>query len=100
MLPTRHGLHRATPSIRDRSEVKTSVTPSTKYFCSGSPDNVLQLLFGEIDEGNFEFVTHMPVGVLRQADRARLANALHARGDVDAIAHQVAVGLLDHVAEQ
>ena len=71
------------------------------FFRAGSdrvnphwPDNVLQLLFGEIDEGNFEFVT------LRQADRARLANALHARGDFDAIAHQVAVGLLDHVAEQ
>jgi hypothetical protein len=41
----------------------------------------------------------LPIGLFGQADRARLANAFEARGDVDAVAHQIAVGLLDHVAE-
>ena len=42
---------------------------------------------------------HLPVGVLGKADRAGLRDALQARGDIDAVAHQVAVALLDHVAE-
>jgi hypothetical protein len=32
-------------------------------------------------------------------DRAGLADPLQARGDIDAIAHEIAVGLLDDVAE-
>ena len=42
---------------------------------------------------------HLPIGVLGQADRARARDALQSRGDIDAVAHQVAVGLLDHVAQ-
>ena len=42
---------------------------------------------------------HLTVGVFGQTDRSRLANALQARGDVDAVAHQIAVSLLDHVAQ-
>ena len=42
---------------------------------------------------------HLPVGVLGETDRARLSDPLEPRGDIDAVAHQVAVGLLDHVAE-
>ncbi len=37
--------------------------------------------------------------VLRQADRAGLGDPLQPRGDVDAVAHQIAVALLDHVAQ-
>ena len=40
----------------------------------------------------------LPVGFLRQADRARRGDAFQSRGDVDAVAHQVAVALLDDVA--
>ena len=42
---------------------------------------------------------HLPVGVLGEADRAGLGDAFQARGDIDAVAHQVAVALLDDVAE-
>ena len=42
---------------------------------------------------------HLPVGVLGETDRARLGDAFQPRGDIDAVAHQVAVALLDHVAE-
>ena len=41
----------------------------------------------------------MAIGVLGQADRARVTDALDPRGNIDAVAHQVAVALLDHVAE-
>ena len=36
---------------------------------------------------------------LGQTDGAGLGNAFQSRGDIDAIAHQIAVALLDHVAE-
>ena len=42
---------------------------------------------------------HLPIGVLGETDRARLGDALQPRGDVDAVAHQIAVALLDDVAE-
>ena len=41
----------------------------------------------------------MPIGVLGKTDRARLGDALQPRGDIDAVAHEVAVALLDDVAE-
>ena len=41
----------------------------------------------------------LAVGVLRETDRAGLGDALEPRGDVDAVAHQVAVAFLDDVAE-
>ena len=46
-----------------------------------------------------ELVAHLLVGRGGKADTARLANRLKACGDVDPVAHQVAVGLLDHIAE-
>ena len=42
---------------------------------------------------------HLPVGLFRETDRARLANALQSGGDVDAVAHEIAVALLDNVAK-
>ncbi len=41
----------------------------------------------------------MPIGVLGETDRAGLGDALKPRGDIDAVAHQIAVALLDDVAE-
>ena len=41
----------------------------------------------------------LAIGVFGQADRARLGDAFQTRGDIDAVAHQVAVALLDDVAE-
>ena len=41
----------------------------------------------------------LPVGLLGKTDRAGLGDALQPRGDIDAVAHQIAVALLDDVAE-
>ena len=61
--------------------------------------DILELLVAEIDEFLFQLVAHLAIGVFREANAARLANAFETRGDIDAVAHQVAVGLLDHVAQ-
>ena len=49
--------------------------------------------------GEIEPPLDLPIGVLGEADRAGLGDALQPRGDIDAVAHQIAVGLLDDVAE-
>ena len=41
----------------------------------------------------------MPVGVFGETDRARLGDSFKSRGDIDAIAHQIAVALLDDIAQ-
>jgi hypothetical protein len=61
-------------------------------------DDVLELGSAEIADLEIEPPLHLPVGLLRQTDRAWLGDALQPRGDIDAVAHQVAVTLLDDVA--
>ena len=53
----------------------------------------------EISDLHLEPAAHLPVGVLGKTDRARLRNSLKPRGDIDAVAHQVAVALLNDVAD-
>ena len=61
--------------------------------------DVLELGLAEIGDREIEPALHLSIGVLGKADLARLANALQPRGDVDAVAHQIAVALLDDVAQ-
>jgi hypothetical protein len=53
----------------------------------------------EIDCCEIEPALRLTIGVVGNADRARFANALEPRRDIDAVAHEVAVALLDHVAQ-
>jgi hypothetical protein len=46
-----------------------------------------------------QLFAHLSIGVFGQADPAGFGDAFQTRGDIDAVAHQVAVGFLDHVAE-
>ena len=39
------------------------------------------------------------ISVFGQTNGTGLGDAFHSRGDVDAVAHQVAIALLDHIAE-
>ena len=61
--------------------------------------DVLELGLAEIADREIEPAFDLAIGVLGKADRARLGDALDPRGDVDAVAHQVAVALLDDIAE-
>ena len=53
----------------------------------------------EIADRNVEPPLDLTIGVVRETYRAGLGYALEARGDIDAVAHQIAVALLDDVAE-
>ena len=61
--------------------------------------DVLELGRAEIGDREIEPPLDLPIGVLGQTDRAGLGDAFQSRGDIDAVAHQVAVALLDDVAE-
>ena len=61
--------------------------------------DVLKLGRAKIADREFEPTLDLTIGVLRQAYRARLADAFQPRGDVDAIAHEIPVALLDNVAQ-
>ena len=61
--------------------------------------DVLELGWAEIGDREIKPPLHLTVSVLRQADRPGLGDAFEPRGDIDAVAHQIAVALLDNVAE-
>ena len=63
------------------------------------PFDVLELGRAEVGDRHVEPAAHLAVGVLGEADRAGIGDPFEARGDIDAIAHQIAVRLLDYVAE-
>ena len=61
--------------------------------------DVLELGRAEVPDGEIEPPLDLPIGVLGQADPAGRGDPLQSRGDIDAVAHQIAVSLLDDVAE-
>src|SRR5208337_1513865 len=61
--------------------------------------DVLELGLTEIGDGEIEPALDLPIGLLGKTDSAGFSDAFEARGDVDAVAHQIAVALLDDVAE-
>ena len=61
--------------------------------------NVLEFDWAEIGRRDIAPPLHEPIRLLGQADASWLANAFETRRDIDAIAHQIAVGFLGHVAK-
>ena len=61
--------------------------------------DVLELRRAEISDRHIEPAAHLAVGVLGKTDRAGRGDAFQSRGDIDAVAHQVAVALFDDVAQ-
>jgi tetratricopeptide (TPR) repeat protein len=61
--------------------------------------DVLEFRRAEIADLEIETRLDLPVGVVGDANPAGLGDPLQSRGDVDPVAHKVAVALLDHVAE-
>src|SRR4029434_9576754 len=60
--------------------------------------NVLEPSLTKIADGELEPGFHLTIGVLRKTDGARRGESLQSRRDIDAVAHQVAVTLLDDIA--
>ena len=61
--------------------------------------DVLEPGLAEVADREIEPCPHLSIGVLGKADRARLGDPFEACGDIDAVAHEIPVGLLDYVAE-
>ena len=61
--------------------------------------DVLELGRAEISDLQIEPAAHLPIGVLGKTDRAGLGDPFEPGGDIDAVAHEIAVGLLDDVAQ-
>jgi hypothetical protein len=78
--------------------ISSCVTPGDREH-SHWPSDVFEFFLSEIGEAFLKAITHLAVGVLGKTDTARISNAFKARGNVDAVAHQVAIALLDHVAQ-
>src|SRR5271166_7054763 len=82
-----------------RSELRLRRLANFKRIDPNRLGDVLELGWAEISDGEIEPPLDLPVGLLGEADRARRGDAFQSRGDVDAVAHQVAVGLFDDVAQ-
>ena len=60
-------------------------------------DDVLELRRAEIADFEIEPCLYLPIGIFGKTDRSGLGDALEPRCDVDPVALQVAVTLLDDV---
>src|SRR6185437_378274 len=61
--------------------------------------DILELPFAEFDQLFLDPVAHLAIGVLGQTDRAWPSDSFQPSGDIHAVAHQIAVALLHHIAE-
>jgi len=61
--------------------------------------DVLEVVLAEIVDREIEPRLDLAVSVLGKIDRAGFGDALQSCGDIDPVAHQIAVALLDDVAE-
>jgi hypothetical protein len=62
-------------------------------------DDILEFFRAEIAGREFKPPLHLAVGIVGETNRAGLGNAFNTRGDIDAVARQFAVGLLDNIAK-
>ena len=74
-------------------------SPTSERIDPDRIGDVLELRRAEIGDIESEPPLDLPIGVLGKTDRAGLGDALEPGGDIDAVAHEVAVALLDYVAE-
>ena len=91
LLPARH-----TPTSRPRRSADADfkrIDPYSARRCSSVASGQGRLT------AEFEPRPHLAIGVLGKTDRAWLGDAFQPSCDVDAVAHQIAVALLDHIAE-
>jgi hypothetical protein len=61
--------------------------------------NILELGCAKVAHDEIKASPDLPIGIFREADRARLGDTFQSRGNIDAVAHQVPVVLLNHIAE-
>ena len=55
--------------------------------------------WAEIGDREIKPPLHLTVSVLRQTDGTGICDTFEPRRDIDAVAHQIAIALLDHIAQ-
>ena len=108
-LPPRLAKGRTTSESRGGPAFSAEEAGGVGFACAGLADlerihpdrfgDVLQFGIAEIADREIEPPFHLSIGVLGQADCAGLGYAFESGGDIDAVAHEVAVAFLDHVAQ-
>ena len=81
------------PEMRDKSVVRLSVTPSTKYSCWGPPPRC-----AEVGQPRLEPSQDVLIGRSRNEDAARRRDLFEPRRDIDAVADEI-VPFDQHVAK-
>jgi uncharacterized membrane protein YeaQ/YmgE (transglycosylase-associated protein family) len=61
--------------------------------------DVVGAFLPKVDTGFVQFISNLTGGILGQANPGTPSDALDLRSDIDAVAHQTAVGLFDHIAQ-
>src|SRR5271165_3584790 len=85
--------------LRLRHRLRLSGDADLQRIDPDRPFDVLELGLAEIGDREIEPPLDLPIGLFGETDRAGRSDALETRRDIDAVAHQIAVGLLDDVAE-
>jgi hypothetical protein len=96
----------AIEGLSGKESVGFSGTAWERKCCLFPPDpvradragDVLERLLAQVDESLVDAVANLLVGGSRHAHAAGLTDALQPCGNVDAIAHQIAIALFNHVA--
>ena len=86
-------------TIRGRRRLRLRGLTDFERIDADRLGDVLELCRAEVADREIEPPLDLAVGVLGEADRAGRGDAFQSRRDIDAVAHQIAVGLLDDVAE-
>jgi hypothetical protein len=60
---------------------------------------VFELGFAEVTDSEIEPCSHLPIGVLGKADGARFGHTFQSCGNIDAVAHEVAVTFLNDITQ-
>ena len=90
---------RAGPFRRGRRRFRLARRVDFEGIDADRLGDVLQLRRPKIGSLEIEPRLHLAVGILRKADRAGPGDSFQPRGDIDAVAHEVPVALLDHIAD-
>jgi hypothetical protein len=61
--------------------------------------DILELGRAKIADRKIKPRSHLSIGIFRKTNGAGLGDALQSRGNIDAVAHQITVALLDDVAK-
>ena len=77
----------------------SACAPTSQRIDTDRLGDVLELGQAKVAHLQIESAFDLTISVLGQTDRAGLGDAFKTRSDIDAVAHEVAVALLDDIAE-